>query len=78
MPSTGTPASKIACGARGEMSSVTEAGPPERMTPLGCIAAKASAAFWNGTISEYTPSSRTRRAISCVTWEPKSMMRILS
>ena len=33
-------------------SSVTEAGPPERMTPLGFISLKASAADWKGTISQ--------------------------
>ena len=37
MPSTGTPASKIACGARGDVASVIEAGPPERITPRGFI-----------------------------------------
>ena len=40
------------CGASGASWSSTEAGPPERITPFGCIAAKASAAFWNGTISQ--------------------------
>jgi hypothetical protein len=30
-----------------------------------------------GKTSENTPASRTRRAISWVTWEPKSRMRIL-
>src|SRR5262245_62583424 len=28
----------------------------------------------HGTISEYTPSSRMRRAMSCVYWPPKSRM----
>jgi hypothetical protein len=51
MPSTGTPESNTACGARGLPSSTTEAGPPERITPLGRIRAKASAADWNGAIS---------------------------
>src|SRR6266481_8538741 len=78
MPSTGTPESKIACGARGEPASCTDSGPPERITAFGFISLKAASAFWNGTISEYTPSSRTRRAISCVTWLPKSTIRILS
>ena len=32
--------------------SSTEAGPPDRMTPFGFIAAKAASAFWNGTISQ--------------------------
>jgi hypothetical protein len=52
MPSTGTPASKIAWGARGEASSVIEAGPPERITPRGFISAKASAALLKGMISQ--------------------------
>src|SRR3954454_7913814 len=78
MPSTGTPESKIDCGARGEPCSCTDSGPPERITALGFISRNAASAFWNGTISEYTPSSRTRRAISCVTCEPKSTIRILS
>src|SRR3954452_18459078 len=78
MPSTGTPESKIACGARGEPASCTDSGPPDRITAFGFMCGKAASAFWNGTISEYTPSSRTRRAISCVTWLPKSTMRILS
>ena len=37
MPSTGTPESKIACGARGEPSSCTDSGPPERITAFGFI-----------------------------------------
>jgi hypothetical protein len=63
----GTPESNTACGARGEPSRVTESGPPEKITPFGFIRAKPSSASWNGTISQYTPASRTRRAISCVT-----------
>src|ERR1700730_9837032 len=78
MPSAGTPESKRACGARGEPSSCTDSGPPDRITAFGFISANAASAFWNGTISESTPSSRTRRAISCVTWLPKSTIRILS
>ena len=42
MPSTGTPASKIACGASGASLSSTEAGPPDRITPRGFIAANAA------------------------------------
>ena len=37
MPSTGTPESKIACGARGEPASCTDSGPPERITAFGFI-----------------------------------------
>ena len=44
MPSTGTPESKTLCGARGDPSSVTEHGPPERITALGRISAKARSA----------------------------------
>ena len=35
MPSTGTSAVKMAGWAAGDWPSVTEAGPPERMMPLG-------------------------------------------
>ena len=52
MPSTGTPASNISFGASGASLSSTEAGPPDRITAFGFIRAKASAAFWYGTISE--------------------------
>ena len=52
MPSTGTPEEKIACGARGLPSSGTEAGPPDRITALGFISAKARSALWNGAISQ--------------------------
>ena len=41
----------LACGRRVGLSR-TEAGPPERITAFGFIRAKASSAFWNGTISE--------------------------
>ena len=78
MPSTGTPESKTICGARGLPISVVEAGPPERITALGWMRLNASSADWNGTISEKTPASRMRRAMSCVTWLPKSMMRTVS
>ena len=64
MPSTGTPASNTICGARGLPVSVVDAGPPDRMTAFGWMRRNASSAFWNGTISEYTPASRTRLAIS--------------
>ena len=42
MPSTGTPASNTACGARGEAPSVRLAGPPDRMMPRGRHAAMRS------------------------------------
>ena len=46
MPSTGTPASNSSFGASGASLSSTEAGPPDRITAVGFIRAKASAAFW--------------------------------
>jgi len=39
-------------GARGVWVSVTLAGPPERITALGCMRARASSALLTGTISE--------------------------
>src|SRR3954466_4992450 len=79
MPSTGTPSSKTAWGARAVCSStVAEAWLPERITPLGAKARIAAASMSYGCSSQYTPASRMRLAMSCVTWEPKSRMRILS
>src|SRR5258705_7886806 len=78
MPSTGTPCSKTACGARAVSSSVAEAWLPERMIPRGLNERTNCASTSWGCNSQYTPDSRTRRAISWVTWEPKSRMRILS
>src|SRR5438132_3284452 len=78
MPSTGTPSSNTVCGARAVSSSVTEAWLPDRITPRGLNDLTKSASTSCGCSSQYTPLSRTRRAISWVTWEPKSRMRILS
>src|SRR4029079_9843274 len=79
MPSTGTPCSKTACGARASCSSsVAEAWLPDRMMPRGSNLRMNSASTSCGWSSQYTPASRTRRAMSWVTWEPKSRMRILS
>ncbi len=52
MPSTGTPASKTICGARGLPISGVEAGPPDRITAFGLMRLNAASADWNGTISE--------------------------
>src|SRR6478752_10301948 len=38
MPSTGTPRSNTTCGARGEFASVTDSGPPDRITARGANA----------------------------------------
>ena len=78
MPSTGTPSSNTAAGAAGAAVSVVEAGPPDRMIALGANARIAASSTVHGRISEYTPASRTRRAISWVYWEPKSRIRTRS
>ena len=44
MPSNGRPLSNITCGARGLSASVTDAGPPEKITPLGWSRSNASSA----------------------------------
>src|SRR5206468_12465359 len=46
--------------------------PPDRMTPTACRARIRSAGVSGGQISEYTDSSRNRRAMSWVYCEPKS------
>src|SRR3954468_15840926 len=48
------------------------------MIPLGANSRMNASPTSFGWISQYTCASRTRRAISCVTCEPKSRMRILS
>src|SRR5215472_7814902 len=75
MPSTGTPSSNTAPGARGGSLPVTDSGPPERITPRGAKARTCASLMSQGWISQYTPSSRTRRAINCVYWAPKSRIR---
>src|SRR5258707_15749730 len=73
MPSTGTWAAKMAGLAEGAWPSITEAGPPESTMALGPnCSILAWSTDWKGWISQYTPASRRRRAISWVTWEPKS------
>ena len=54
------------------------AGPPDKMMPLGDHSRIHSKDRVGGWISEYTRSSRMRRAMSCVYWEPKSRIRIRS
>src|SRR5919108_2059216 len=72
MPSTGTPRSKRPGSTPGASSAYTDAGPPERISASGCRAAiSAAGASW-GTSSEYTRHSRTRRAMSCEYWPPRS------
>src|SRR6185312_14158600 len=78
MPSSGTPRSKTRCAMRGAPGAIADSGPPEKMIPFGANFAISSGAWSQARISQYTPISRTRRAISCVYCEPKSRMRILS
>src|SRR5918912_3319753 len=72
MPSVGTPSSKIRESTRGAPSAYTDAGPPLRMIACGLRARIASGEIVCPTSSEYTRHSRTRRAISCAYWPPKS------
>src|SRR4051794_18356814 len=78
MPSTGTPSANTSGLSVGAFFSYTEAGPPERMIPLTFGSTTAASGAVQGRISQYTFASRTRRAMSCVTWEPKSRMMTLS
>src|ERR1019366_7647036 len=72
MPSTGTPSSSSSRSSGGASCSYTEAGPPDRITPFGRRRSTSAAPTWCGSSSEKTPHSRTRRAISCEYWPPKS------
>jgi len=47
-------------------------GPPDKMMPTGFRARIFSIGVFGGHTSEYTDSSRRRRAISCVNCDPKS------
>src|SRR2546426_9897839 len=78
MPSTGTPTSYSAASIDGASSTCTDAGPPERMIPFGRRASISCKGIVRGTISLYTCASRTRRAISCAYWAPKSTTRTVS
>jgi len=78
MPRIGTPASNTCCGARGEPASVVDSGPPDRMMPLAPKAAISAGSWSQAQISQYTPNSRMRRAMSWVYCAPKSRIRILS
>src|SRR5215831_11934515 len=78
MPRTGTPAPSRPAGAGGAPSAYTEAGPPDRMIAFGFRARICAPGMLDGTISEYTWHSLTRRAISCAYWAPKSTTRTVS
>src|SRR5215470_10802180 len=75
MPRMGTPDSSSPAGAGGAPGAYTEAGPPDRMIADGFLASISAAGMVEGTISEYTWHSRTRRAMSWAYWAPKSTTR---
>src|ERR1043165_1047175 len=77
MPRSGVPRSNSSAAHFGAPASDTLFGPPERMIPTGFFALSVSSGVLNGTTSEYTDSSRSRRAISCVYCEPKSRTRMV-
>src|SRR6266545_3443279 len=78
MPSTGIPDSKSPRAGSGAPSSYTLEGPPDSTTPLYPARTTSSAEHVGGRISEYTESSRIRRAMSCVYCDPKSRTAIRS
>ena len=75
MPNTGMSVSNSAGSTCGAFSAYTLDGPPDRITAAGDFATISAALIVDGTISEYTLASRTRRAISCAYWAPKSTTR---
>src|SRR5205809_3081001 len=75
MPSTGTPSSSSPRLSAGAPSSYTDAGPPDRISPAGRRPSTSASGASNGTISEYTWHSRTRRAMSWAYCAPKSTTR---
>src|SRR5881227_2182586 len=72
MPSVGMPSSKTRGSTCGASSAYTDAGPPLRMSAYGLRARTAAGEIVCPTSSEYTRHSRTRRAISCEYWPPRS------
>src|SRR3954447_22674573 len=72
MPSTGIPSSSSSGSSRGAPGAYTDAGPPDRISPFGARLRTSSTPTWCGSSSLNTPHSRTRRAISCEYWPPKS------
>src|SRR5947207_8744150 len=78
MPRSGTPASYTAGSIPGAPGTWTDAGPPERMIAFGLRASISEIGIERGTISLYTWTSRTRRAISCAYCAPKSTTRTRS
>src|SRR5919204_627666 len=78
MPSTGSAPDNSRGSMLGAPASYTLAGPPERITPITFLErSSASVTSWE-RISQYTRDSRTRRAMSCVYWDPKSRIAIVA
>src|SRR5829696_5302200 len=73
MPSVGTPSRNSSGSTRGAPSAYTDAGPPLRISACGLRARTCSGVTVCGASSEYTRASRTRRAISCEYWPPRSI-----
>src|SRR5262245_50678544 len=78
MPRMGRPRSNSAASTDGALGSYTDDGPPESTIARGPSARILSRPMSKGWISEYTFSSRMRRAMSCVYCDPKSRMRTSS
>src|SRR3954469_134626 len=72
MPSTGMPSSSSSVRSRGASGAYTDAGPPDRISPRGERRLISSRSTVCGSSSLNTPHSRTRRAINCEYWPPKS------
>src|SRR4051812_14603146 len=72
MPRTGMPSSSSSVRSRGASGAYTDAGPPDRISPRGERRLTSSMSIVCGSSSLNTPHSRTRRAISCEYWPPKS------
>lgn len=73
MPNTGTPCANSAGSTVGAPGAYTDCGPPDSTIAAGRFAMICSTVAVCGMISEKTRASRTRRAISCAYWAPKSM-----
>src|SRR5258705_4437272 len=73
MPSVGMPSSKMPGSTCGASSAYRDAGPPLRISAYGLRARTASGEIVWPTSSEYTRHSRTRRAMSCEYWPPRSI-----
>src|SRR6476646_766038 len=66
------PSAKTSGSTCGAPSAYTDAGPPLRISACGFRARTCAAVTPWPTSSEYTRHSRTRRAISCAYWPPRS------